>query len=269
MNKYIASSLVALALTVSAMGTPTVTAGKNDLILGFRASSGTGSGTNLEIDLGSVETLKAVASGSTYDFSSSLSLSDLQTAYGNTSGTDLWSRSTVFFGVAGTTGKLTAGATEAASTVWLTRTSASFNTGQSAAGLNTPSGKLEQLYTGLNGLSSTSNSAVTASLASSGGNAWSTLLTADSGFGSGTSVQTGLGVSVTKTLYLYEMQPSDVVSSGNGVTKLGSFAFNTGTGSLVYTSAFTAAAIPEPSTYAMIAGAFMLGFVALRRRFQK
>jgi hypothetical protein len=86
-------------------------------------------------------------------------------------------------------------------------------------------------------------------------------------FGTGVSVISASATTGTKTLYLYEVQPNDTLGASS-VTKLGSFAFDTSTGGLVYTSLFTAP-IPEPSTYAAIFGVLMLGFAAYRRRFQK
>ena len=274
MKKYIASSLVVLALTASAMSAATITAGVNDLILGFRAASGTGAASNLEVDLGNINSFTTLAAGGTIDFSSRLSATDLNATFGT------FNRTTVTFGVAGTTGNSAGGPNgQVANTVWLTNTSNLLSSavtkyGNTGAGLSIPVSALSTLYSSaslasLNGTTSTANSNYATVVAAATAGSWSAqgLTGSTIDFGTGNGITTTSATSGTKTLYLYQVQPNDVVS-GTGVSYVGSFAFNTGTGGLVFTSAGLAA-VPEPSTYAMIAGAFMLGFVALRRRFQK
>ena len=276
MKKYIASSLVALALTASSMSAATITAGVNDLILGFRATTGTGTANNLEVDLGNINSFTTLAASGTIDFSSRLSATDLTAAFGG------YAFAGLSFGVAGTTGASAGGPNgQVANTVWLTNTSGVLTTvagkyTNSGSFLATPVSQISTLYSSafsgsLNNSTSTANSnyatVKTATTTGSWSNTGLTGSTLD--FGMGYSITSPSAATGTKTLYLYQVQPNDVVS-GTGVALVGSFAFNTATGGLLFTSAgLNAAAIPEPSTYAMIAGAFMLGFVALRRRFQK
>ena len=145
MKKYIASSLVVLALTASAMSAATITAGVNDLILGFRAASGTGAASNLEVDLGNINSFTTLAAGGTIDFSSRLSATDLNATFGT------FNRTTVTFGVAGTTGNSAGGPNgQVANTVWLTNTSNLLSSavtkyGNTGAGLSIPVSALSTL----------------------------------------------------------------------------------------------------------------------------
>ena len=274
MKKYLASSLVALALTASSMSAATITAGVNDLVLGFRATGATqGNASNLEVDLGNISTFTTLAAGSTIDFSSRLSATDITATYG------AFNRTTLQFGIAGTTGSAAGGSDgQAASTVWLSNTSGVLATvagkyGNNTSGLNIPAGKIGSLYNAspasLNGATSTANSNFAA--VETAATAGSFAATATSAFDFGTGATGLMATSATsgiKTLYLYQVQPNDANGvTGTGVALVGSFAFDTASGGLVYTSAgLNASAIPEPSTYAALAGAAVLGFVALRRR---
>ena len=280
MKKYIASSLVALALTVSSMNAATINVGVNDLILGFRASSGTGAASNLEVNLGNITNFTNLSVGQTSNFSSRLSSADLTATYGD------FNRTTLFFAVAGTAGNSALGSNGAlANTVWRTSTTGSLladtttttainNFKASDANLAGQTSAISGLYSGapasLNGKASTGNSDFAAVLdtATAGSFSKQGLTGSTLDFGSGLNFASASAASGTKNLFLYQVQPLDLVSGSTtqGVNQLGFFTFNTATAGLVYTSTSTVSAVPEPSTYAALAGVAVLGLAVSRRR---
>jgi len=278
-KRFILVGLVALSSTIIGRA---VTGTTGDLILGFNASSGTGSSTNLVVDLGNVANFFQASQGGTLtagqvvNLSSMLSLTDLTNTYGS------WQTdSALTWGVAGNSAKnpssSTFGTSTFKSTVWVTAAT-------SAPGASTP---------WLNGSTSYMNAAVTpidtivfnlASSTSAAGTAqsgfqasgdptsWATGATIGSGveFGKFTESASGTVVGPTSAsvsyLDLYQVAPTSASGAVTGVSLLGTFALF-GDGSAQYLT-FTAAGtpIPEPSTYAAILGAAALGFAMLRRR---
>src|ERR1017187_266711 len=63
-RKMVLLILASVALPAPSVQAGTVSAQLDDLILGFRASGGTGGGVNLEVDLGSVSNFYNAAPGS-------------------------------------------------------------------------------------------------------------------------------------------------------------------------------------------------------------
>src|ERR1017187_4474569 len=92
-RKMVLLILASVALLTPAVRAGTVSAQLDDLILGFRASGGTGAGVNLEVDLGSISNFYNGASSSLN--LSNLVIQDLIDTYGANwaSRTDLfWAR---------------------------------------------------------------------------------------------------------------------------------------------------------------------------------
>ena len=271
------STLAALLLLgggALSAGAQTVTAGLNDLVLGFYASGGTGAGSNLEVDLGNVGNFYGVSGTITL---AGLSAADLSSTYGSTWNT----RTDLYWGVIGTTGS-TAGTTIglnsiASKTLWGSKTEATLGTLSTPWNAGTtfaqqgPANTIATLYTGaggsLNGASATGNSATAAILNNTLAGSWSKQLgSTAAAFGyfnpSGVfSNSTNISVGSFAASDLYALQP------GSGAAAyVGTFALSSG-GALTYSN--TPSSVPEPSTYAAILGLVTLGFVALRRRQQK
>ncbi len=268
----LAVALLAFAGGAVAVQAQTVTAGLNNLILGFRATGGTGAAVNLEVNLGSVSQFYNVL-GNPISLTG-LSVADLSAAYGS----NWFNRSDLFWGVAGTTGSAVGttvnGATIVTKTLWGTATETTLGVQSTAWNrLGTfsqqgPANTIATLYSGgigsLNGATATGNSATAALLDTSLAGSWSKQEgTNAAAFGSQmskSSFENGTPGSSVAVSDLYELQPG----SGAG-SYLGSFALTEG--GLSYAgSAAGAAAVPEPSTYAAILGALALGLAALRRR---
>ncbi len=268
----LAAALITLGAGVVPASAVTITAGLNDLVLGFYATGGTGATTNVEVNLGNVSQF--------YGVTGSVGLSGFKTAdVVSAYGSNWFNRTDLFWGVVGTTGSAVGttinSSSIAAKTLWGGRAeltlglqSTPWNRGSTFAQQG-PANTIATLYSGaigsLNG--ATAGTSTTAALIDSTLNgSWSKQEgTNASAFGYFNpkslfdNSTPGNGGVVTD---LYELQPG----SGAG-TYLGSFSLNAS--GLSYSgdvgSAATAA-IPEPSTYAAIVGALALGFVALRRR---
>jgi hypothetical protein len=111
---YLTAILAALGLALPAVAQ--VQANTGDLILGFRATGGTGQNVNLEVNLGSVSQFQGQAAGTTLSISR-LSAADLAATYGAA-----WaSRTDLYWGIVGTAGRAAAGPGGApVATLWAT-----------------------------------------------------------------------------------------------------------------------------------------------------
>ncbi len=258
----------------------TITATFSDLILGFRATGGSGADKNLEVDLGNVGQFYALPAQTHFTIAG-FSASDLADVY-----EVLWNtRDDLFWGLAATTGSAQGttinSTTIASKTLWGTRA-------QSTAGVQStpwnranafsqqgPANAMATLYTGglgsLNGKTSTTNSTQSAVLDSATAGSWSAQEGSNAAaFGSqmskslfeaGTNFSTLVGSYFV--LDLYELQPG----SGSG-GYIGSFGLDSA-GLLQFSNDpafFAVSAVPEPSAWAALLGAVALGWAAFRRR---
>ena len=255
--------LTGTAFTSPAFAVP-VSSSETELTLGFRIDDATGQGasSNLEVDLGSVSNFTTTAvlnlTGST-----ALNPLDLISTYG----ANFASRGDLAFSIGGVTS-----ANNGFNQFYVTSAGTPGNYTPST--LTTPAGDLAQLQQTLGGFSATPNSTESAVLGtnaspasgiagsysffSPGGGA------SQFGFfqGSPTYSTETLVVPGTTTLGLYSYNGQ---ATGRGVvpTLIGTFDL-TGAGTLTFTG--SAVAAPEPSTYAMMAGAMGLLLLAIRRR---
>jgi hypothetical protein len=252
MNKLTKAAL--LALTAASLATlsasaANVSTGPTDLILSFQVTdnTGTGSASNLEVDLGDFSLF--TSSGPTLTLNQ-LSVSDLVSTYGSNWAT----RGDLAFNVAGLT----------------STTSNNFDTTYSAANpqqssnLSGPTAKIGGLVGGLGGTAQSANSTKSGVVSNSQGNSFTQEVTdagaLDGDYGyfapNGVTQLNGTG-----SIDLYSFTQKSVArGQTNPATLLGAFGLTSG-GVLTYTPA----AVPEPSAYALGICAALL-FLVLRRR---
>jgi len=135
----------------------------------------------------------------------------------------------------------------------------------SLSGSSTAAGKINNLYTGINGGTATSAGTNAITISTGDGNSWNSVIIPNSSVATtlGTTVKfdnlpktSAVGLSGISASDLYVMPPSGF---SQPVAFLGTFSLNASTGDFQFTT------IPEPSTYAAILGAATLAFVAIRR----
>ena len=258
MKKVIASALLAAAVASSAFA-----ASSGDIILGFRATGGTGASSNLEIDLGNFDALPS--GGGT------VVLTNIDSDLNNTYGSDWATRSDVLWGAAGSTLLGATGNTEPSRTLVGTVLApsslldgTSTTTPYNSAAAATQGGVATKINAIYNTFTGTANNVVSSSSTTS----WTTEVgttPAAFNFFFKTSFDNNLDLATTSAsgTYsagdLYELVPA----SGAGAF-LGTLAVQSN-GDVTFS---TFSAVPESSTYAVILGSCVLGFVALRRRKQ-
>jgi len=249
-------ALASVTLLTSAVHAQTVTSSLGDVILGFRATGGTGGGVNLEVDLGSISNFyNGANSGLTLP---GLAVQDLIDTYGANWG----SRTDLFWGAAATDGNAQNDPNgKLASTLWATGVPGNAVPLDGSSGLQSPGAtRIAALYHGfigsLNGSGSTSNSSVAASIANSASGSWSSQETGGNSFGYFSPKIDGQGSSVG-ILNLYELQPST------------DFPRDTATdiGTLVLTqNGLSFEAVPEPSAGVLVALGLGMSITLFRRR---
>jgi hypothetical protein len=256
-----ALALAALGLASTAASAATVSPGANDLVLGFQLA---GNNTDLEVDLGPSSQFTTTATLTL----SQLSVADLTAIYGSN-----WASTALGTGVnwsiAGLTSQSSTDNTFEATSINTTAPKSGTSTT-----LATPEGAISSLATGsfaagsLNGATATANSSSSAAI---GGvvNATNPAGTSASGLsqsyqslegGNGytfvpNAEQTGAG---TDNLFLFAAGVKNSPS-----TELGTFSLSSA-GVLTYNG--TAAAVPEPSAYALGICAALLFWVLKRRK---
>lgn len=247
-----------------------VTVSSGDLVLGFRASGGTGADKNLTVNLGPASTYYGAAPGSSF-IVTSLSSADLVSTYGSNWAT----RADLSWGVVGTTGAGAVGIAPAR-TLWASRAETTPGTPStpwirgSTFTLQIPSGTVSTLYSGAPGSlssgSATGNSAVSSVIDSTLAGSWTvqedftpgvsfryfnpSVLNSMDHIAGSPSVYDGTSYGV---LDLFEVRPG---TAGDPATLLGAFGLNS-SGQLVFsTNPAVFAAVPEPSAIFTAAGAF-------------
>jgi hypothetical protein len=266
-----------------------------DMILGFRvatlyddsgnalAAQGIGTSSNLEIDLGSASQFYNATAGTSFTLTGRV-LADLVATYGAN-----WStRTDLFWGVIGTTGRstgsgvyvsgsLVADGHASASTIWATKAEETPGVQSTPWNRSTtfsqaiPISKIEPLYVGtapLVGATSTDNSSTAAVISTSVAGSWTSqdLYASTSKsfgyFGGTIDNTTAISIGNYSVLDLYELTPG----SGAG-TLLGAFGLDS-TGTLTFSTDISDfAVVPEPSSLALL-GIAGCAF-ALRHRRQR
>jgi PKD repeat protein len=197
-----------VALPAPSVQAGTVSAQLDDLILGFRASGGTGGGVNLEVDLGSVSNFYNAAPGSVIPLPE-LASQDLIDTYG----ADWATRTDLFWGAAATDGNALPDPNgKPVSTLWATSVPGNTpplegNSGNQAGAAT----KIFGIYNGsagsLNGSTSTSNSSAAAAIQNTQLGSWSSQEGTSKSFGFFGPKIDG-EVPSQGALNLYELQPA-------------------------------------------------------------
>jgi hypothetical protein len=264
MNKLIVSAALALAgvtfLQIASADEP-------DLILGFQTAGATGSSINYEVDLGSALQFTSLEntgaqislSGTGTAGYGAISVTALQADYG--SGTS-WTTDGVQFGVAGT---FNVGVGTSAQTNEYYITDASL-TNLPARQPNEAGGSdaIDNLYTGYDdGTTTAGTNAV--NVATSINGSYTSVAGANGNYSNSFSylTQANIPSSGTVSLNLYDAAQG---SSGTPATLVGTFTLDS-SGDLSFTA--TAASVPEPSTYALLAIGALGAFLVSRRRSMK
>ncbi|MBS0631609.1 MAG: PEP-CTERM sorting domain-containing protein [Verrucomicrobia bacterium] len=269
--KLLAGILSLLACFPFAAHAQTVTTVTSDLLLGFRASGGTGASLNLQVDLGAVTNyttgafstpgIHAITNLSVND------LSSLTAGYGASWNT----RSDLTWGIAAATG---------ATNKTLYATFAETTPGTAFAGTidvqnqslrNAAAGKIQGTVTALNGQNQTANSIYSSVLSASDPASWTTNGFADAGAAFSFFDSSTFENSTNITGGSYAVSDLYKLATNGTSTYVGSFALNSA-GALFFSttaSSFAATPVPEPSTYAAIAGVLVLGVAAWRRQQKK
>ena len=200
-------ALASTALLIPAVRAGVVSAQQGDLILGFRATGGTGAGANIEVDLGSVSNFYNGASSTL--ILSNLVTRDLVDTYGANWGT----RTDLFWGAAATDGNAQVDPNgKPASTLWATGVPGNAAPVEGSTGLQSPAAtKIGGMYQGslgsLDGSTSTTNSSTAAAIQNTQAGSWSVQETSGNSFGFFNPKIDGQ-VSNVGTLNLYELQPT-------------------------------------------------------------
>ena len=263
--------IAAICMTTLAVSSyaGTVSASDGDILLGFRATGGTGSTLNLEVDLGSYTNFNGLVAGTTFALPQ-LSPLDLSGAYGST----WFQRSDLLWSVATSSANTVAGLPD--NTFFETSVDSSLsNSGggstvfkrQTSTAQFSVAQNIDGFVSGLNGSTTTANSS-SASLVPDGGNSYdaninagtrpwnanSTSLMSFTNVENNTNIPSGGFVQSD----FYELLPT--ASGTANALELGYFRlFDNGT--LTFTE------VPEPSTYAVAAlAAIFVLITAIRRR---
>lgn len=263
MNKLtvaaVAFAAIGLASTAASAQTVSVGSGQ-DLILGFQLGT---SPTDLEVDLGSYTLFNNATPGSVTNLSSLLSATDLATL------TASWNSTTSGTGVNWSVAGITTTSSTPNANFDVTSTTGIKSSSQST--LVTPYGIIAQLAGGLNGQpkASTTSSALIGSATTPANTISSSYTSLENGNGYGfvpSAEQVGVG---SDELYSFTPQTKSVGTGKNATypsaIDLGTFSLtdNSGVAGLTFTA--SAAAVPEPSAYALGICAGLL-FLVLKRR---
>lgn len=245
------------ALLATAVSAAPVVANPGDLILGFRAESGMGSGFNLEVNLGSISNFYNAAPGTVFNLTG-LVIQDLKDTYGE----NWYERTDLFWGAAAHySNGIEDPNGKPACTLWVTDVADPVYKRASASSQAPPGVKIQGLYSGgpgqLNGAPSTTNSPVAAVINNTQSGSWSAQ-SLPGGWGNSFGYfnpRIDGAIGSVKTLTLVELLPYAPLPKIEG-DKLGTLTLST--------EGLMFQAIPEPSTGLLIGLGLCLSLMARR-----
>jgi len=243
----------------------TVTAGVNDIILGFEATGGQGVALNLEVDLGPASQFLSGTSKTFTAVQIGNIAADLAATYGNT----WFSRADLQWSVFGSTGPSAyQGFLSATTFVTKPETTPGLQTTPWPRGSNTTnstaSQDIQSVIAGLNGRTSTANTNFGSLVTASDGNSYTSHVSQSGGTVSftayGPTVEGNFGAGTAGSILdLYAVQRASGAAVGTDSQFLGTVKLDNN-GNVIFT------AVPEPtSTVALMTGVAALGFVRRRR----
>lgn len=275
-------SVAGLSLvTMTAQAQLDSTFNANDVLLGFRASAGNGTTTQLVFNLGSAQSFRDATANS-------VNFANIGSILSSTYDSNWYDRTNLWAGFISATNGTNSdnsgdlgigsgvGQTDPNSTIYVSRVRTSVGTVGNAQG-STPGNPiaLDPQVAGLaiasfGGTFSTNQSGGQASLATATANGWATNVTASTAIDFGTFNIEGAFTSGNFTFgaagTVERMWDFYRVPNFGETTGLGQFQ---GTFTINNSGQVSFVAVPEPSTYALLGLGAIVGFIAYRRRLQK
>lgn len=264
-TKHLLAALTVAGITAAALPASAATFVAGDLLLGFRATGGTGASSNLVVNLGQADTIYRDAS------STITNIADLNSLLVSTYGANWADRSDLSWGAVAVRSNSSVGAAvdgDPVRTNYVTAAQNTLNPGtQSSSAWNITGGTgradISNAIAGLNTAYSGAAGTTSAVIDTSTANSWS-LLIADNNFKVGGPIEGSNASGIDATgLDLYRILNTNTGASPTGTVGLGSYE-----GTLTISSAgvvgFSVAAVPEPSR--AVLAALGLGGLLLRRR---
>lgn len=269
-SKYLLTMLVVAGISVAALPANAATFVAGDLLLGFRATGGTGSTSNLVVNLGQADTVYRDAT------SGIASIADLGAILTSTYGSDWATRSDLSWGVVGVRSASSLNSTvdgDPQRTNYLSIAQSAYAPGtqQSAAptiGTGTARGDVATAINDL-GLAYAAASGTTfAVLNASTANSWTDQVVTDNNFAYGASVEASSVNGIDATgLDLYRILHTTTGANPSGTIGTGSYegTFTISSSGVV---GYSVGAVPEPSR-ALLAACGLGGLLLRRRRPRK
>ena len=268
-TKLILLTAAGAALLAQSMKAATTAYNPDDLLLGVRATSGTGASQDYVINLGQASQFDPNGSSVV-----TLNVGNFYIDLANVFGTDWFSRTDLLWSVSGTPGNLAGVGSDPAKLLYATRADQAGGTDNpwpqaSSTSQGTTASKMLSFASGYSNLNSTANSSVGLIQNTSDSNSYASFQPggvntgATTAFGSGSQFVGGIEATPSTALDLFRIP----AINGGAVTDIGDFAFQAqggGVFSLIF-KPDSVEAIPEPSTWALISVGAAIG-ILLRRR---